>query len=341
SIAEDARDAGMKVGIVSDVPVDHATPAAFYAKQPNRNQYYEIASQVGGSGFDFFAAEPCIGNGKANGRPLPAALAADAGYTCVEDRDGLSLAVGVGPVLWQVPIGFAIDADDEAIRLIDLVDTGIELLTDEQGFFMMIEGGRIDWSGHANDLATNVRGTLDLDAVVERVLAFQAVHPDDCLVVVTADHETGGLQTRFDTGVDPGGFAAAIDAQQGSYEAFNRSLKDWLEEGAQPGELHQRAIAFYGLAELDEEEHELLASAVGKYAESSNRRYGKRNAIAGACQQILDARCGVAWTTGGHTAVDVPTTAIGPGAERFDGHTENSDIALILRELITAPESTP
>ena len=87
---------------------------------------------------------------------------------------------------------YEIDRKDDTWSLADYVDKGIDMLDNKKGFFMMVEGGKIDWACHANDAASALDDTLALDDAVGRAVKFYNKHPDETLIIVTGDHETGG-----------------------------------------------------------------------------------------------------------------------------------------------------
>ena len=211
SVAEVAKKAGMKVGIVTTVTVVHATPAGFYAHNRDRTHSYQIALDLIASGFDYFAAGGVYD--KFDDRDDPKYrgnvfdLARKAGYAVsIDDRAAWS-ALQPGTKSWSVfganGMEFAIDADGSQPTLAELVAKGVAVLDNPQGFFIMCEGGKVDYAGHANDAATELREIQALDEAVKVARAFQDAHPDETLVIVTGDHETGGL-TLLDGNIKEG-----------------------------------------------------------------------------------------------------------------------------------------
>lgn len=192
SLVELARRRGMRTGLVVTSSLTHATPAAFYAHQGSRTNEGAIAIDLVSSGLDLF-----IGGGRrfidtrTDGCDLVADLKA-AGYQVVDDPAGLASAKG--PLL----AGLVAEGDLPAIthgRGTFLPDsTGIALarLPGPKGFFLMVEGSQVDFGGHDHDAPRAAAEVLDLDQAVARALDF-ARRDRGTLVVVTADHETGGL----------------------------------------------------------------------------------------------------------------------------------------------------
>lgn len=339
-VAFDAQDAGMKVGIVTSVPMDHATPACFYAQVPKRSMYYEIDDQLPKSGFDYFAGETLLGRKKAKKNPSPTKLLEDAGYQLIQDRKGFdALQPGAEKVVVEHDLGYAIDGKQE-ISLADMTGKGIELLDGEQGFFMMVEGGKIDWSGHANDLPTNIHETLAFDEAVAVAKAFCKQHPEDSLLIVTADHETGGLMVEQ----EPANMVASIDAQEFRGQKYMNDVSDWKKAGSVTAETaYDRLVKNFGLSDLPavEAEH-IRASVVQTISNEADdardpeiqKMYGKRNAAVVSCQHALAGQAGAKWTSFQHTIVPVSVTAAGRYADRFAGDCDNTDIGKRLKELI-------
>lgn len=340
-VAYDAQEAGMKVGIVTSVPIDHATPACFYARVPKRGMYYEITEQLPKSGFDYFAGEPLLGRGKAKDKVPPDQLLADGGYRLVTDRRAFeALKPGDRKIVVEHDLGYAIDGK-QVLSLADFTRKGIELLDGDKGFFMMVEGGKIDWSGHANDLATNIHETLAFDEAVAAVMEFYEKHPKETLVIVTADHETGGLELMPKTP----GMAEIIDAQEFRGQKYIKDVSAWKKKGSVTTETaYGRLVERFGLSDLSPESAGHIRKAVEQTlvdGQEDDRdpeiqeMYGKRNAAVISCQHALADRAGARWTSYKHTGVPVPTTAVGPGADLFGGEHDNTDIGKRLKQLIS------
>ena len=176
---------GMKVGIISSVNLNHATPAAFYAHQASRNNYYEIGEELVASGFEYFAGgglKKTTGYDKENPLPNLYDLAKDAGYTVTfTNEEAEAITADSGKVILidehladSDAMAYELDRTDDMWSLADYVEKGIEVLDNDKGFFMMCEGGKIDWACHANDAASTIRDTM---AFAD---AIQAAKPGSC-----------------------------------------------------------------------------------------------------------------------------------------------------------------
>ncbi|MEO3150379.1 alkaline phosphatase [Turicibacter sanguinis] len=200
SITEKLKLAGKKIGIVTTVTINHATPAAYYAHVPSRGDYYEIATQLATSNFDYFGggsiAQP---TGKNEDERNVYEIIEENGYQVAKTKeDILALDSSSGKVYAQSPVlqdsgamPYAIDAKEDDLMLADFVEKGIKVLDNEQGFFMMVESGKVDWACHANDAMTAIAEVLAFEDVVQVAIDFANEHPEETLILVTGDHETG------------------------------------------------------------------------------------------------------------------------------------------------------
>ena len=361
SCAVAAKESGRKVGIVTTVTINHATPAGFYGHRKDRGEGYGLGLDLLASGFDYFAGGGLDGHDDKAGakdeyRGDIYKLAKEAGYAFI--RKDLAafkaLKPGAGKVWYVASDGcmpFAIDAGEwkDKPTLAEMTAKGIELLENDKGFFMMVEGGKVDWAGHANDAATNLREVLALDEAVRVALDYQKAHPDT-LIVTTGDHETGGMSMGF-AGT---GYALYVDrlANQkcssdriGSYigkrhPATFEDLKPFLSAnfgfdfGGKCTKENPMALTDAELKELvDAFAHDLEMAKKGKKDDEAYDAK-KISRLPTAVKNVFSHKCGIGWSSGAHTAQPVLTTACGPGAERFAGFLENTDISKILKELV-------
>ncbi|NLA15578.1 MAG: alkaline phosphatase [Bacteroidales bacterium] len=207
SITYKIKEAGFAVGITSTVTLDHATPAAFYASAPSRSDYYDIALQLPETGFDFFGGGGFIQpEGKEEDKPSVLPIIEEAGYTIAYGMEEFEALHGAEKMVliqekdrdYLGAIPFAIDRTEEDMTHAEIVRAAISFLDNEKGFFLMSEGGRIDWACHANDGLTTILETIDMDLAVQVAIEFAKKHPNETLIVVTADHETGGLSLGWE-----------------------------------------------------------------------------------------------------------------------------------------------
>lgn len=235
NLSEIVASLGWKVGILSTVSLDHATPAAFYAHQKSRSQMYEISMQLANSGYDFFAGGQMKQSAsKEEGRPDAIETAKANGYTVVVGRDGFStIEPGMGKVIavneivdGDAAMYYTIDQTDEHVTIAEYTAKAIEMLHNPEGFLIVVEGGKIDWACHANDAAASIHDTLALDAAVAEAVKFYEQHPDETLIIVVGDHETGGMTIGF-AGTQYNSFVDKIQNQTMSYIEFGKALDEY------------------------------------------------------------------------------------------------------------------
>ena len=335
SAAEVARDNGYKVGIVSSVTINHATPAGFYGHRASRGQSYDLGLDLVASNFDYFGGGSCDGAYK-DGAPSIYELAAKAGYKVVVGKEGLaSVQAGDSKVFARCGGGalpYELDYDGSKPRLYEYVEKGIELLQDaENGFFMMVEGGSIDWVGHSNDAATNMNELMGLDKAVRVALAFYEKHKDETLIVVTGDHETGGMSIGF-AGTGYAFYPEVLDYQKCSIGRFNEMVKKLKADkpDATFDDAKELIVKYFGFKFEGKERMSLSEADIKTLTEAfANNRLGD------ACRILISNKAGVGWTSGSHTALPVLTTSIGVGSEEFSGMIENTDISRKLKALMT------
>ena len=218
-----------KIGILSSVNLNHATPAAFYAHQESRNSYYEIGLELIDSNFDYFAGGGLKKTtGEEGDKEDLYTLAEKAGYKVVKtqaEAEALTAEDGKAIVIDEHladsdAMAYELDRQDDEWGLADYVEKGIEVLDNDNGFFMMVEGGKVDWACHANDAASTIADTIALDNAVEKAVKFYEEHPDETLILVTGDHETGGLTIGF-AGTDYDTFLKNFENQKSSYAKYD------------------------------------------------------------------------------------------------------------------------
>ena len=202
SISYKIHEAGYSVGVMSTTPINHATPAAFFGHNIKRGNYYEIGKEIPATGFEFFAGGGLYHpRGKEKNEEVSLwDLIPEAGYTMAygfedfkakQDADHIVLIQEEGS---EEICPYALGRPEGALTLAQIVEAAITVLErNPKGFFMMAEGGLIDWTAHSQDLAGTIFETLDFDQAIAVANAFYERHPDETLIVVTADHETGGI----------------------------------------------------------------------------------------------------------------------------------------------------
>lgn len=342
SIAVIARKNGMKTGIVTSAFLQDATPAAFYGHAAKRSAHYALGLQLAESGFEYFAGGG-FRNPTDRGKNKKSLLdvAREKGYRVTTSKeDFLSLkpqtkAIAINPKLRSGSMPFVIDQDPENISLADFVRKGIELLENERGFFMLVEGGNIDIACHANDIAASIRETIALDRALEEAMKFYRANPGETLIVAASDHETGGL-TISAAAEENRALYGRLSLRRGSCSAFERTVSPGKGSFAQ---LLGSARKYFGemLSETDALRDAFQMSMLAPKARPSKDRayarlYGPYDPFTVACAREADALAGVSWSTFYHTGKPVPISAVGVGSALFSGEYENTEVFSKLRQ---------
>ncbi len=356
SIAKTLFDRGYGVGLVTTVAPDDATPGAFYAHVPSRKDYYNVGKQMAQSGYDFIAGAGLRGlYDKHSGEPTDLLeVFAENGVEVVRGLDALAAAKESRRVLllstdtvsvWNV--GYTIDSIPGALTLPAMTESCINHLekNGRDRFFMMVEGGNIDHAAYANDAGAAIKEVVAFQEAIKVAYDFYLAHPGETLIVVTADHETGGFglgntTMRYKQRLD------YIDAQKMSKEAFSDYCKNILRSRRiyTWEEMKQDLTEYFGfwkVVPVSDEQTEMLRRDFDKCfiehrGSDQKTLYKDFDEFAVNASRILDTAIGVGWTTTGHTGGLVPLFAIGVDAERFAGLHDNTAIAGIIMNIAEA-----
>ncbi|KAK3196727.1 vacuolar alkaline phosphatase [Lecanicillium sp. MT-2017a] len=354
SVMEAAKRAGYTTGLVVTTDITDATPACFASHVLSRSQNDEIALQEIGHGALGRSVDLMLGggrchflsndtNGSCRDDDIDVTTLAQTRYnwTYIDDRKAFDALKGGNkaelPLLglfasYNVP--FELDRrneNDVYPSLSEMTTTALRTLEratadSDKGFFIMIEGSRIDHAGHINDPAAQVHEVLEYDKAFKAVLDFIDKSDTETVLVATSDHETGGLATALQ---EPGHLPVynwfprvlskatkscerlSSELQEGiaiSDFASMEDLKNWISDLVEEG---------LGITNVTDEELSLLAD-------------NPENAVE-TFAAIISLRAHVAWSTHGHTAVDVNVySSGGPGTEDIRGNVENTDVGKFL-----------
>lgn len=348
SIAVWAQKAGKAVGVATNVAITHATPASFYGHQPNRNMYYEMGQDLCKSNFDFFAGSDFHRPNTKEGEPTLREQAKAAGYTILTggykeyqkkgrkaDKLILFQSDEQNEKLQSDHIPYALDQDKNDLTLEQITRAGINFLMSKQkdGFFFQIEGGMIDYACHRNDIGNVINEVLNLDKAVRVAYEFYEQHPDETIIVISADHETGGLVMGC------GPYELHTDLLK--YQTRSIDETKWLLN-----QLYKKAPKKFTRAEVDKQLQAILGLGAGipvsdKQRERIDRRWkaieqaindggkvsDRINDLCETCKHIISEAALISWASGGHSNGYVPVYAIGPGTEVFQGRINNTEIA--------------
>ena len=356
NLTEWAHAAGFGTGVATSVGVNHATPASFVAHSSSRNGYEEISLQMIDSPVDFMAGSTFLTN-RGSGH--------DAAYfEHKADSAGIAIFKGPGAIAnidLKAPrvlclsakaedsLPYAIDRKEDDTRLADFTDAGIRYLEaryGKKGFFFMIEGGKIDYAGHGNDAATCFQEVNDMAQSVDLALTFLARYPKETLIVITADHETGGLMLgsgRYE--MHPERLAkqhACVD------ELTNLFRTKFFPEG-QPFKtptweavkaFFAEETGMWGDVQVSERvEKDLKAIYDQTFGKGGDRNLTEENLYSTNFQIVadvvraLDRAAGYQWSFGSHSGSPVGLYVTGACAEEFNTVKDNTEIAPLIAKL--------
>lgn len=313
-----AKEKGMKTGVAVTSQVNHATPASYAVHNEYRRNYNEIADSyfdfrindrfvldvIFGGGWEYFIREDrnIVDEFKQAGYQYVDSIDKLAGLESGKPAIGLFADTGMQPFL---------DAPDEH-RLLEMTKAAVNLLENDKGYFLLVEGSQIDWAEHANDAASTMAEMHDLALTLEWLEQYVAENPDT-LVVITADHSTGGLTLGADGDYK---WEPTILKQ---LNMSPRTIASTLADNENPAKAIQQYLKF----DLTDDEKAQIIEAKG-----DGRKLFK------ALTSVLDERSNTGWTTSGHTAEDVQVFAMGKGKSAFEGHIDNTDIPKILFKML-------
>ena len=349
SIAYELKEQGYGIAIATSVAPDDATPGAFYTHVDHRNKFYDITKDMAQSGFDMFAGGHLRGSAP-QGEPDVRTVLANAGYSVVdgpakwnEQKHGNKVVLLNQPYHLD-HIGYTIDSIQGNLTLPFITKACLEHLkkVSPKRFFMMIEGGLIDHALHPNDAGAAVKELLNFDESLRLAYDFYLKHKDETLIVVTADHNTGGMSA----GVGGGSYNLKLknfDYQRISMQAMQYECQQMLRSGKEitwdfMKEYLKEKLGLYSAISLNKNQDKALQQAfqstfVERNAKEKKTLYTSLNEFVTRTFQILDSITSVGWTTGSHTADFVPVYAIGVGSELFQGFQDNTEIPNKIRRI--------
>jgi len=343
TLIEAAEEKGMATGIATTTRLTHATPAVFAAHNENRNNENEIAADFLDSGVEFFA-----GGGyrhfvpqnwqwgkskRKDDRNIFNEFGKQGYKVFVGERNGAKQFKNYHPNSKEKVIASftsshmpyeidRINANSAIPSLAEITAKGIEVLSKyPNGFFMMVEGGRIDHACHANDAPATIHDVLAFDAAIARAYEFYKQHPNETLIVVVGDHETGGMGLGFaknyflklDELADVK--VSVDDTLEGKYTGDRNAYYRYLEQN----------LGLDNLTAEEKAEIEMAMDIVDSKVET--KAYGGYDPAAIAATHVVSERANLYWTTYAHSGTAIPMSAIGVGAANFAGYKDNTEIA--------------
>ena len=354
---------GYKIGIISSDNLNHATPAGFYAHQTSRyNDSALIFAELAESGFDYFGGSEILGK-PADYMDIFSAN----GYRYINTREDIEKLTSVetdGKVIAISPnldpyatIPYKIDSElyVQTFTLAEHTKKCAEFLSqpaknnktsknNKDGFFIMIEGGKIDWACHSNDAATMAHEVIDFDNAIREAIEFYKKHPKDTLIIITGDHETGGLSLGYsETTINM--YLDFLKHQNTSFSSFSLKMQTHRQNNAPFEDVMLDVNESFGIYEWDGtqttsfylygEDMAKLMSAydmsmidpdIRAFGMSEYVSYGFYDPFTTTVIKIINKKAGIAWSTYSHSAMPVPVLALGKGEENFTGFYRNTEI---------------
>lgn len=340
SIAKVLFDRGWGVGVLTSVDLDDATPGAFYAHVDNRSKRYEITRQLAESGYQFAAGQRLGGldgkDGKLNDN---VDYMAASGVKLAFGKEGLQEQADRLVVVNKDNAQgyYVVDSLPDVLTLPEMTRACIRQLerTSPDRWFMMVEGGKIDHAAHNNEGGTVIREVLAFDECIGIARDWMLAHPDETLIVITADHETGGMSVGNNT-TSYNVFPEKTAGQRMSKDAFNDEIKAMLRSRRIYGwddmeqMLRDRLGWWSSFTPTDEEVAQVRKDfeemMAGRNQGDQVTLYGQYAPLTKTVFDIMNNESGLGFVTTKHTGSPVPVFAAGVGASRFSNMNNNIDL---------------
>lgn len=338
TVLEYAKKQGLKTGAVVTSQINHATPAGYLAHNESRRNYNEIADSylddgikadvLFGGGWKYFIRED---------RNLVEEFQNN-GFHYIDNYQDLATLPKDKPVLGlfdNVGLPWAID-DTNSQRLSTMTKAAISQLSNDNGFFMLVEASQVDWAGHANDINAAMAEMHDLAVTMEYLEQYVAQNPDT-LVILTADHSTGGLTLGVDGKYEWNPELLRNIKHSSQYIASTLVKQDitaTLTEQLMSFSLTEEELQSLQMAKQQSAEALFAYNQLSKDEKKQQRKPSLERPVFKAINKIIDQRTTTGWTTGGHTGIDVPVYAFGSNKEIFAGKLDNTDIAKKIFKLL-------
>lgn len=346
TLMQAAKAQGKRIGLVTTATVYDASPAAFSVNAPSRSDYQSIVDQylalepdvLMGGGANFFLPATVPSGKRKDGKDVIAAFAAR-GHQVVHNTAQLNAATGSRLLGLFAAEDMELEIDRDAAAepsTAEMTAAALKAISQSSpnGFVLFVENENTDTAGHRMDAAALMRALWAFDKAVQVALDFQRRTPADTLVIVTGDHETGGLSPTYalkdkSTNSSKNRFFTGPD-QVKMLEGITMSLQEASEKiGKKPTSAAIDALLskhFPGFT-LDPDLREAILK---QQLLERNYSYITESALS----RMVSRRTGIYWGTSGHTPEPVTVGAIGPGARLFHGYQDNTDFARQLQRLV-------
>lgn len=339
-LTEKAIRSGFAAGVVSSDAVTLATPAAFYAHTAKRGNYEDIAAQLVDSKLDFVAGASIWT--KQNPSGYWESKAEEKGFTVFSGSDNYSYVKS--PVIYlsndvaRNDLRYSLDRREGDTRLADFTAAAIDHLyrNSRKGFFLMVEGALVDHACHSRDAGSMVHEIMDLSESIDLALAFYDKHPDETLIIVTADHETGHTLVSY-------GDTKLIGEQKCSMNALTAKFMQMNADGNVPSWAEVKDVLRENLGLWDsvpvnprqEKVFTLLykESFLDNSSELEKDLYSSNQRLAAEAVRYLGSKAGIEMYGSGHSGSPVGLYVKGAGSGKFVDCRDNTDIPKIVAKV--------
>lgn len=341
TVLEFAKIQGKKTGVVVTSQINHATPASYLSHIESRQNYNEIADSYYDEKINgHFKMDIILGGGWTyflrDDRNLVNEFK-QAGFQYVDKYQQLDVIKPNQPVIGlfaDVGLPWALD-DTNTHRLSTMTKAATKHLENKQGFFLLIESSQIDWGGHNNDIAAAMGEMDDLAKTLEYLETYVSRNPDT-LVVVTADHSTGGL-TVAANGIYQWNPEYLRVIKHSPNAIANRLTNENITTKSTKKlfgfDLTEQELASLIAVKQNSQHYLLKKDGIGNPYQAKNTSKINK-ALYKKIKYLIDQKTNTGWTSSGHTAVDVPIFSFGAQSHEFMGLNDNTVIAKKIFTLI-------
>lgn len=355
SITDVATEGGYKVGLVTNVGINHATPSSFYGHTTDRFAFSQLIDDYIASEVDFIAGATVMDKLT---RKLPKSYKPVTTVELVERirNAGIEITTDITRAATTRDKRVALIANDrenkhvpnvidrkgdEQHTLTAFTRAAIEYLTSnsDNGFFLMVEGGKIDYAAHNKDAATAFNEINEFAESIELALGFAEQHPDETLIVVTSDHDTGGLNIGYNHYTVR---MNALTVQNLSVAMLSNVLRDMRAKGyrnwADYKQMLSERVGLWSNIPVSKEDEQLLLNDFNnifmKYGKQIEGLYTKNEIIAIDAMSILYKYALIDWAGFQHTGLYTPLYAKGFGESKFAACYDQTEIPKTIARLM-------
>lgn len=353
TVMERAEANGWGTGLVSTARITHATPAAFASHVPHRDMENTIIEHylknnidvVMGGGYRHLVPKSNPVSRREDNKDMFEEFA-KAGYNVFEGSEDLTefrefKPEGEEKLLASFTpshMSYELDRDkDEEPSIAEMTQKSIEILDKRERFFLMVEGGRIDHAAHANDPAGVVHDTLAFDKAVKAAYDFYKKHPENTLIIVGADHETGGLGLNSSEGLEYEYYVSLDELTK-----QKATIEGGINYTGNKEALYENLATNFGLKDLTKKEKNMLEKAIKiqdeKGSSAAVQNYWPQatwiSPVQATVAHIVSERAHLGWNTSAHTGSVVKMAAHGVGADAYNGVIDNTDVGNITADVL-------